>query len=414
MPANLLFVFGIDYAAPPDGGGMMQKFHPATYAIIAAALATQIELRGTTLSPWAIFRRTPGIPLLLLMMVAVSCVSLLGNGPSGVALYMENYISAGLLALVGAACPPRWQRGFGHAVALATLVCAPIVLLENALQEHIVPYYVNGLTLVDLPGQFRGAALFDHPLTGAAVTMMGVFLVAQGWRRAFMKPLALALLFMAMVAYGGRVALAMTVLAQAAMLAGAALLGMVRGRGALRPILLLLGGAAFAVLAGTALIAFSDIGERIANTFYFDDSAQIRAVQWNVLGMLDLRQALFGVPLADQSQLTFEIGLDYAFADIENFWLLSFISLGAVGFVLFLAGLLPFLAHLWRISPGWGRVLLLCLVVVASSSNSLGRKSNLLFLLTAALLGASATEEATETIHEPAPPMLAQRRLRPL
>ena len=54
---------------------------------------------------------------------------------------------------------------------------------------------------------------------------------------------------------------------------------------------------------------------------------------------------------------------------IENFWLLSFVSLGAVGFVLFLAGLLPFLAHLWRISPGWGRILLLCLVVVASSSS---------------------------------------------
>ena len=292
-----------------------------------------------------------------------------------------------------------------------------------------MPYYVNGMTLTDLPGQFRGAALFDHPLTGASVTMMGVFLVAQGWvpqgwRARMAKPVALALLGMAMIAYGGRVALVVTVLAQTAMLLGEAGLGMVRGRGAMRPILLLAGGAMLAILVGYALIAFTDIGERLANTFYFDDSAQIRAVQWNVLDMLDPRQALFGVPLADQAQLTFQIGLDYAFADIENFWLLSFVSLGAVGFVLFLAGLLPFLAHLWRISPGWGRILLLCLVVVASSSNSLGRKSNLLFLLTAALLGASAAETMPIPVPDEAiplrrgglalAPMVQRRRLRAL
>ena len=227
-----------------------------------------------------------------------------------------------------------------------------------------------------------------------------------------------------MIAYGGRVALVVTVLAQTAMLLGEAGLGMVRGRGAMRPILLLAGGAMLAILVGYALIAFTDIGERLANTFYFDDSAQIRAVQWNVLDMLDPRQALFGVPLADQAQLTFQIGLDYAFADIENFWLLSFVSLGAVGFVLFLAGLLPFLAHLWRISPGWGRILLLCLVVVASSSNSLGRKSNLLFLLTAALLGASAAETMPIPVPDEAiplrrgglalAPMVQRRRLRAL
>ena len=57
MPANLLFMFGIDYAAPPEGGGLLAKFHPATYLVVAATLAAQIELRGTPDSPWAICRR---------------------------------------------------------------------------------------------------------------------------------------------------------------------------------------------------------------------------------------------------------------------------------------------------------------------------------------------------------------------
>ena len=396
LPSNLLFVLGLDYAAPSfQGGSVFAKFHPATYLLVLASTAAQLETAGSPDSPLAIARRTPNLVLLLTMMLATSAFAMLSVGTSGTTVFIENYVTAGLLALVGAACRPAQRRLLGWVVVVVCVICAPLVLAENALQAHFIPYFVDGMILKDLPGQFRGAALFDHPLTAATITMMAIFLVAQGWRPASWRQsaarlAALALLGMAMIAYGGRTALVVTAAGEMALLVWAALRGLVAGRGAMRPVLLLLGTVAASALIAYVLIATTPIGERLANSFYLDDSAKIRDVQWQVLNLMDLRQLLFGVPLAEQPQLTFQIGLAYAFADIENFWLLTFVSLGAIGFILYLAGFLPFLAHLWRISPGWGRLLLVCTILVASTSNSLGRKDNLLVLLTASLLAASA------------------------
>jgi hypothetical protein len=129
--------------------------------------------------------------------------------------------------------------------------------------------------------------------------------------------------------------------------------------------------------------------DRIIDTLYFDDSAQVRVTQWAVLDYLNLKNWLFGVPLADLEALKYRIGLD-ASEDIENFWLLLYLNLGAIGFVVFVIMFGAFLLHIARSGGGLnGWLLMVSALIIDSSSNSLGTKSNDLFIEVAFLMAMS-------------------------
>ena len=117
--------------------------------------------------------------------------------------------------------------------------------------------------------------------------------------------------------------------------------------------------------------------------------------------MLDTRAWLFGTPIAETPDLIYRVGLDTALTDIENFWLLALINLGLVGFLIFAAGLACLLRHLWRVTSPWGRLSIVALILTASTSNSLGRKSNVLFVLTACVEATAALPRVRRA--QPAP-----------
>jgi hypothetical protein len=137
------------------------------------------------------------------------------------------------------------------------------------------------------------------------------------------------------------------------------------------------------------IVTQTSVADRIINTLYFDDSAQVRVTQWMVLNYLDLKNWLFGVPLADLEALKYQIGLD-ANEDIENFWLLLCLNLGMIGFVVFVVIFGCFLLHMARYGGGLnGWLLMVSALIIDSSSNSLGTKSNDLFIEVAFLMAMS-------------------------
>jgi hypothetical protein len=137
------------------------------------------------------------------------------------------------------------------------------------------------------------------------------------------------------------------------------------------------------------IVTQTTIADRIIDTLYFDDSAQVRVTQWMVLDYLNLKNWLFGVPLADLEALKYQIGLD-ASEDIENFWLLLCLNLGAIGFVVFVTIFGCFLLHIARSGGGLnGLLLMVSALIIDSSSNSLGTKSNDLFIEVAFLMAMS-------------------------
>lgn len=117
-------------------------------------------------------------------------------------------------------------------------------------------------------------------------------------------------------------------------------------------------------------VSSTNIGEPISTHIYLDESADVRRLQWQVLNHLNLRDVLFGVP-----------------DGIEKFWLLMFLSPGAIGFVVLLIASASLVVHLGRTTAHPpGLMLLFAAILTDSPSNSLGRKSADLFSATACMI----------------------------
>jgi hypothetical protein len=139
------------------------------------------------------------------------------------------------------------------------------------------------------------------------------------------------------------------------------------------------------------LTSGTSIGDRILSHLYADDSVDVRSIQWLILDRLNLHDVLFGVTPVRLGLLKYQIGLAAADTDIENFWLLTFLDLGAIGFVVWLVAAGLYVAHLGRNTRSpYGWLMLLAFIIIDSTANSLGRKSSDLVFLSAIMIGLSA------------------------
>jgi hypothetical protein len=127
------------------------------------------------------------------------------------------------------------------------------------------------------------------------------------------------------------------------------------------------------------------LGERLLTHLYWDQSAQVRLAQWTVFSDLSVWQVLLGARREDMLALLAPLWLRSGVGVLENFWLLMFVSLGAIGFPIFVLAFYALLSWCWKRTGARGRVLLASFVIVVSTSNSLGRKSTLLVALVAAI-----------------------------
>ena len=373
VSANLLTCLGVPYVT--DGGALPLKLHPGTDLLLVACLAA-LAGGGTA---W-IARMDARLLMFFAVMGGCMVSTTLLTGPSNLIVLLDTFLPAGMLAAVLGAAPARTRLVLRRAMQMLLAGNAVLALAETAAQATLVPLYLNDSAYHPTSGDFRPTALFDHPLTGSLMIMMGLAVAPAGrWRVPYQ-----ALMWAALVAFGGRMALGVTLLLVAAQVAarGGRLVLSRNGRA---PWALL--GAGFSVAGGAALLAVAlaaGLGDRLAGHLYWDQSAQVRLAQWQILERLDGWQLLFGTAREDLLRMLNALRLGSGVEVIENFWLLMFVSLGALGFPLFLAGLAALLAWCWRRTGTQGRALLLGVLVVASSSNSLGRKSTVLVCLVAA------------------------------
>ena len=391
VSGNLLMSVGIPYAT--DGGNFLVKLHPGTYLAALALAAACWRSPVRSMSRLALEAKVPA--LFLTAMVACFLFAAAMTGKARLVVFVENFMPPAILAMVLRGASRRALRCLGYVVLGLLALNVLLSLPEAVLHRHIVPVLLS-------PGEdaheedFRPTALFDHPLTAAMMAMIGLFLSASPRLRLRTRLVLLPLMALGLLSFGGRTALVLSVV----LFGGWQGVALVRRARAMRlttldvllvPALgLLLPVLAMVVLTQTSL------GERIATHFYWDESAQVRSVQWNVLGMMEPREALFGMTLDAQERATHQLGLAWRIQVIENFWLLLYLYLGAVGFVLFASSFVLMLGWTFRQGSVPGRLMLVGVVLAASTSNSLGRKANILTVLVPAVMASAALAEPKE------------------
>ncbi|MBN8874197.1 MAG: VpsF family polysaccharide biosynthesis protein [Rhodospirillales bacterium] len=410
VSVNLMYMVGIDYNAP--GGNIFVKLHPGTFFALAGATLVLFGGRHAE-GLRRLYAERPGLATFLTLMPILAVFSVISVGFSGVAVYIESYIAPGLLLVALTAGTPKQRRLLAYVVLGFALLNVAISVGESLNQAHMIPLQIGDADMEKLQAQadvdeFRGAALYDHPLTGAMVTAIALFMLLGMQLPGLVSGIAFAVLLIGLFSFGGRAAMGMSVVMLAVCTAATLARGLVTRR--------LSGGFIAAIVAGLLflppLVAFvltsTDIGARLVSHLYYDDSAAVRHQQWEVLDHTNFRDMMFGVSPDRMMELKAEIGLDAATTDIENFWLIMFLNLGVIGFGLYLIAFFAFMIHLGRSTKhplGW--VVLVTMIIVASTSNSLGRKCSDLDFLVACMVGLSGFAGVWRTVPARLRPRLA-------
>ena len=386
ISSNFLTMVGIAYST--DGGNPLVKFHPGTYLAMLSLLLRLSETGLPMRTMEQLVARFPLVGLFLGMIASCIVWVIVNTGVSGVAAYVESYFSSGVLFLALADFSVEQRRRLGWIMVALFTANASLATGETVLRHNLLPLYLSeGKIYKDVAYEFRGLALYDHALTGGMMTSMGILLLI-GMRVSLRAGVLLGLpLLVGLISFGGRTSLLVCVVT----VLGIGGFFMIRGLldRTLRPGVMLM--AIAGVIAASVLLWFlvseTSVGVRLAGKLSFnDDSTATRSVQWLMPGLLNWNEFLFGISSSRELEYVYQLGLVYHFELVENFWLTAFMNLGAVGFMLYLTGLLAFLWNLWRQAPLLGRAIVVTTILVASTSNSLGHKSSVLFVMTAAVV----------------------------
>ncbi len=209
---------------------------------------------------------------------------------------------------------------------------------------------------------------------------MALFLVIGMRLRWWFAAFAFGWLVVGLMSFGGRAALGTTML----MIVSAALFqfasSLVKRDMNLGFLAAFVAGSILIPVLIAVLLTETNVGQRIAQHLYADDSANVRVIQWRILPVLDWHDVLFGLSAVRFDVLKAQIGLSGL--DIENPWLLTFLGLGLLGWPLLLGSLFSLMLHLGRrANTGASWMLVTAALLIISTSNSLGRKTpDLVFL----------------------------------
>jgi hypothetical protein len=341
-----------------------------------ASLIDRIRHSNVRVTDWHLVSFLGGIAFCI-------AYALASTGEGNVVVFIDTFLSAGMLALALYNVDHERTRQLKRIVQCLMVLNACIALCELATQSHLVPVPMEGN---DQENEFRPTALYDHALTGAAATMLGLWLAPQC--KSASRWCYILLLVAALLAFGERTPLAAALIGLIAVVLrryGSDILARnLHARDFARLI-----AVAFAVVCMAAAAAYASTGTRLGAHLYWDSSAQVRLSQFGIVNSLDIPELFFGCPRALLLALIEPLRLSSRVAVIENFWLFNFVTLGLFCFPVFVFSFVSLLKWLWGLEGRKGQIMVVLFVAVTSSSNSLGRKSTLLVTLVACVVAST-------------------------
>src|SRR5262249_37200401 len=114
ISGNTLNVLGTHYAGP--GGNPLVKIHPATYLAVMAAIASLVSGSAAQSRLGYVFGKAPALFCFIGLTIFCSIFSAINVGITGVGVYVDNYLSAGALAIAMSNANGRQRRTIAHLI----------------------------------------------------------------------------------------------------------------------------------------------------------------------------------------------------------------------------------------------------------------------------------------------------------
>jgi hypothetical protein len=370
VSGGMLWIIGYNY----DGlaGSAATKIHPSTY-LICLIFAWSVLGCGDPVSRTIhLANRRPGTLLMLLVAVAVLLVTILRDGP-GLGGIVDTYIAACLLVLLLADADEATMARLEQLVHLAMAANALMALAEFLLQVRFFPYRFDGIAFET---DTRSAALHGHPLSNAMVTACYLMALLNGRRvqPAFLRTALIGLQFAALVVFGGRTALLISLFFGGVYGVAALLRSLQSGR------ISLLGAAAGCIMAAfipaaIALLVAAGFFDYLVARFISDGgSANARAEMFTLLGMFSFRELILGPDLELLDSLRRVNGLEWG---IENPFIRMTLYQGLIVTALVTVAFGVFMYELARVTRGGLWLPMIVWLVLLNGSESIATKTTL-------------------------------------
>jgi hypothetical protein len=361
VSSGVLWNLGINYNGVT--GAVASKIHPATYLAFATLGLVILARRNPASFFVALVTRHPGTLAFLLAALLVGGTIVL-DGRKGIATIFDTYLLAIIVALIAAELETRDFTRVEKLIHILLAANALLALAEYALNTKVFPFRFDG---VALDWDNRSNGLLGHPLENAQMTGIYIMVLLAGGGASMpkaLRPAAILLQLAALVPFGGRTALLLT-LAMTALWLIPRVLHVLRGARLPLPAF-----AAIAVLApmlalGVGLIAVGGFFDVITDRFADDGgSAKARVEMFDIFSQLSAREIFIGASSDVIDSLRTSRGLEQG---IENPVVRLLLYQGAVftaflvaGFTLFLIGVAR------RLRPGCAMAMIFFLVIINS------------------------------------------------
>lgn len=373
LSGAVLWTLGYNY----DGlqGSAATKIHPVTYLTLLAFAFLLLVRRHPVAYSLKAVGDNPGALVFMLATLALGAFIIL-DGRRGISTVFDTYLMSIFLALLLHELDDRQTLAIEKLLHVLFTANALLALVETAISHRFFPYRFDGEAF---EWDLRATALLGHPLDNATATAIYTISLIAGGGRA-LGPLSRIVVILtqltALVAFGGRSALTVTLLVVALWGLVNALRVLRGGRMSMLSILIgamLLPSVAIAV-GGLAASGFFDVAyER----FFTDDrgSAQARLGMIELFGQIPLRVLLLGADPDFIDSLRRSEGLEWG---IENPVVRLLLYQGVAFTTFIVAGFALFLRDLARHTRPGILMPLLSFLIIVNTFESIANKTQIL------------------------------------
>ena len=344
VSANVLDLIGYDYSAIE--GSPLTKIHVATYVLVLVSLVFVVSYPNTK-DLFRYYLATKLGTIYFIFAATFALINIVADRRNGFGMYFDTdlhlFLCCMLLPFVPPASMDKLER-FLHAFFAVNAFLAVIELVTGGNIFPLTTYSPDGLVTLEP----RATALLSHPLHAATLTsvyIVSLLIGAGGSLRSQWRVPMIALQVVALLAFGGRTALLLTLALMTVVLAWQAL-RFTAGRTVSRNGVVATAAIVPVGIAVVSALAYLGFFDQFLDRFTEDGgSARSRVLMLPLLQSFNWTDLLWGASTDFVRAQIYSFGLEWG---VENPFFQMSVYQGVVVAFVILTGLLLVLYEAWR------------------------------------------------------------------